>query len=132
MIKTATCNRTEFPLVTSENIGWPMGINAGTLSIYQYASGLPADTPQSEIITWANVNADHTECQEIETTAAFEKAKPKYLPFLMKYTKQAMIRTAKCSRIEYPYRVMWDKTTGGNRYIYSKVPEPIGFSIIII
>ena len=85
MYKGATCDRSTYVTVLNDNnLPWPQGVEAGMLGIYQVAAGLPEDVQTSEIITYAGVNADGSECQEIETTAAFVKAYPKH-QMLMKY-----------------------------------------------
>ena len=43
-----------------------------------------------------------------------------------------MIKNVKCSRTLFPFQNMWDETTGGHRYIYTKTVEKMGFSIMII
>ena len=62
-------------------------MNAGTLDIFQYKSGIPSDIKVEEYTTWANMTPDGLECQEITSWKGFEEEHPKFLPFKMKFTR---------------------------------------------
>ena len=73
MFKGTPCNRTMYPLTTAEDLAWPSGVNAGTLNIYQYQSGIPSDIKADEYTIWANMTPDGLECQEFTSWNGFEE-----------------------------------------------------------